>query len=133
MYDLLKNIADDNNWFFEYSRKDYQNLYDGMEIEKVHLFVDPITVDSKFSDSGHETFTYSGQLMLLVSSDVDQTYQDKYLTLIKPLIQTASQDLKNALICSDFELVKFTTLEAINIFDQNLDGVLITYSINQNY
>jgi hypothetical protein len=36
MYNFLK-IATLNLWAFEYSRSDFQNLFDDMEYEKVHL------------------------------------------------------------------------------------------------
>jgi hypothetical protein len=38
MYNFLK-IATLNLWAFEYSRSDFQNLFDDMEYEKVHLFM----------------------------------------------------------------------------------------------
>lgn len=132
MYDFLKNIATDNNWKFECSRSDYQNLYDGMEISKIHLFVDPITIDSTFSNSGSETKTYTGKFMLLVSSDVDEDYATKYIDHIKPLITDSTQIIKDGLLCSDYEINKFQTIEVINLFDVNLDGVLVNYSITIN-
>jgi hypothetical protein len=49
-----------------------------MEYEKVHLFIDPITTDTTFTDSGYENETYTGKMMLLVSSNIDETYADKY-------------------------------------------------------
>ncbi len=79
MYEFLNNMALLNDWVFEYSRADYQNLYDEMDNGKIHLFVDPIVIDSSFSDSGNETKTYSGKFMLLLSSDVDEDYSTKYL------------------------------------------------------
>lgn len=129
MYDFLKDIATANNWKFEYSRSDYQNLYDGMEISKIHLFVDPITIDSQFSDTGHETKTYTGKFMLLVSSDIDEDYLIKYVDHIKPLITDSTQIIKDSLLCSDYEINKFQTVEVINLFDVNLDGILVNYSI----
>jgi hypothetical protein len=128
MYDLLKSLAQDNDWFFEYSRTDYQNLYDGMEKDKIHLFVDPIIIDSKFSDSGNETKTYSGKIMLLISSDVGSDYTTKY-NAIQPLMDGALQFLKAAFICSEYTFNKFQTIEVINLFDVNLDGLLITYNV----
>ena len=129
MYNFLKNFAELNLYIFEYSRSDYQNLFDDMEYEKIHLFVDPITTDSSFSASGFEVETYTGKMMLLISSDVDETYLEKYNDNIKPLINGALATLKQTLICSDFEVIKFQTTEVINLFDTNLDGVLITYSV----
>lgn len=129
MYEFLKEIAENNDFVFEYSRSDYQNLYNGMEISKIHLFVDPITIDSQFSDTGHETKTYTGKFMLLVSSDVDEDYKTKYNDHIKPLITDSTQIIKDSILCSDHEINKFQTVEVINLFDVNLDGVLVNYSI----
>lgn len=131
MYNFLNNIATLNLWNFEYSRKDFQNLFDDMEYQKIHLFVDPITTDSTFTDSGFELETYTGKMMLLVSSDIDESYNDKYMDYIQPLMIGALSTIKQTLICSDYEVLKFQTTEVINLFDTNLDGVLITYSIKQ--
>jgi hypothetical protein len=129
LYDFLKNVSTDNDFVFEYSRSDYQNLYDGMDNGKVHLFVDPITIDSSFSDSGHETKTYTGKYMLLVSSDVDEEYKDKFESNIRPLITNSNQLIKDSILCSEYQINKFQTMEVINLFDFNLDGVLVNYSI----
>lgn len=132
MYDFYKNIAETNNWIFEYSRADYQSLYDEIITGgTVHLFVDPITIDSNFSDSGNETKLFSGKFLMLLSSDVDETYSDKYTDYIKPLIDNNLQNLKDELICSEFEINKFQVTEVINLFDFNLDGVLVNYNITQ--
>ena len=132
MYDLLRELALQNEWVFEYSRKDYQNLYDEMTTDKVHLFVDPITIDSTFTDSGNETKSYSGKLMLLMSSDVDEGYGEKFKSYIRPLMTGALLLLKDELACSEFTINRFQSIEVINLFDFNLDGLLITYSISDN-
>lgn len=129
MYEILEQIAINNDYIFSYARQDFQNLYDDMTTDKVHLFVDPITQDTSFSESGTETNTYSGKMMLLVSSDVDEDYQQKYVNNIKPLMNDASKSIKNALVCVEATINKFTQVEVINIFDFNLDGLLITYSV----
>ncbi|KIO50956.1 hypothetical protein [Flavobacterium hibernum] len=129
MYDILKNIASDNDWVFEYAPSDYQNLYNKATTEKVHLFIDPITIESRFSDSGNETQTFSGYFMLLFSSDVDEEYTTKYETYIKPLITTSTQAIKDSLLCSDLQINKFQSTEVINRFDFNLDGILVNYNI----
>lgn len=129
MYEFLKLLADNNEWVFEYSRTDYQNLFEVMEQNKLHLFVDPIVIDSTFSDSGFETKSYNGKLMILLSSDLDETYSDKYNNYIKPIIEQSVELLKGNLICSDYEINKFSSTEIVNLFDSNLDGVLINYNI----
>lgn len=133
MYEFLKEIAVDNDWVFEYSRTDYQNLTNDIENDKIYFFVDPIIIDSKFSDSGTESKTYSGRIMILVSSDVDEDYNYKYENHIKPLIENTSGIIKNNFSCSDFELMKFQTTEVINLFDSNLDGILINYAASNPY
>lgn len=132
MYKLFKELAADNDWKFEYSRTDYQNLFSEMESNQVHLFVDPIVIDSKFSDSGDESKTYSGKFMLLYSSDIDESYSDKYDRYIKPLIDESLTKIKDSFICSDLSINKFQSVEVINLFDYNLDGILINYSITDN-
>ncbi len=129
MHDFLKNIAEENDWSFEYARTDYQNLYDDIETERTYLFVDPITTDSKFSSAGNETLTYSGKLFLLLSSDVDEEYSNKYVQYIKPLFEDARNLIIGAFACSQYEVNIFKTTEVINLFDQNLDGLLINYSV----
>ncbi|RAK21615.1 hypothetical protein B0I03_10547 [Flavobacterium aquaticum] len=132
MYEFLKNLAEDNDWVFEYSRSDYQNLYDEMTNDKIHLFVDPITTSSSFSDSGFEEKSSYGKLMILVSSDVDEDYKQKYDNHIKPIIDGALQVLKDTLVCADANIQKFETIEVINLFDFNLDGVLVNYNVILN-
>lgn len=128
MHDFFKNIAEENDWGFEYARQDYLNLYDDVEAGKIYLFVDPVTTDSKFSDLGNETLTYSGKLFLVMSSDVDEEYSDKYSQYIKPLFDDARNLIIGAFACSQYEVNSFKTTEVINLFDQNLDGLLINYS-----
>ncbi|MEW5675553.1 hypothetical protein ABGT15_04510 [Flavobacterium enshiense] len=130
MYDYFKNVAESNNWVFKYGRSDYLNLSNEIEEpNKIHFFIDPIITDSNFSDVGTETKSYSGKFMMLLSSDVDESYDDKYNDYIKPLINGALQTLKNDLVCADFDINKFQVLEVINLFDYNLDGVLVNYSL----
>ena len=129
MYDFFKYIADTNGWGFEYGRADYQNLEREIEANKVYLFADPIIIDSKFSDLGSETLSYSGQFMLLLSSDVDEAYEDKYNDYIKPLLTDGLQILKDDMACSDYQITTFRVIEVINLFDQNFDGVLVSYSV----
>lgn len=132
MFEILQQIALNNDYIFSYARQDFQNLYDEMTTDKIHLFVDPITQDTSFSDAGTETNTYSGKFMLLVSSDIDEDYEQKYTNNIKPLMVDAVQAIKNELICGEVTINKFTQVEVINLFDFNLDGILITYSITLN-
>jgi len=129
MYEFLKSLSADNNWKFEYSRPDYQSLQNDIEPNEICLYADPVTIESKFSDAGNESVTYSGKFMLLLSSDVDEEYEEKYLKYVKPLIDESLQIIKDSFTCSEYQINMFRAIEVINLFDFNLDGVLVTYNI----
>lgn len=131
MHDFLKQIADGNGWGFHYGRQDYQNLNDDIPEGVVQMYVDPIQTDSSFTDVGNEMLSYSGKLMLLLSSDVDEDYQQKYINYIKPLFEDTRNLFIGAFACSDYEINSFKTVEIINLFDSNLDGLMITYSVTR--
>ena len=129
MFNFYKNLAEINGWHFEYSREDFQNLIDEENDNKVFLFVDPIVTDSKFSDVGNETITYSGKFMILLNSDIDEDYKEKVEHYINVVKTEYLQVIKDELACDEYQINSFKTLEVINLFDQNLDGVLVNYSI----
>ncbi|PZR18853.1 MAG: hypothetical protein DI539_16065 [Flavobacterium psychrophilum] len=130
MYDFFKNIAEENDWGFQYARKDYLNLSaDDVNPNQVQMFLEPITTDSSFSETGRESKTYNGNMLLLMASDVDEDYDAKYQTYIKPLIDVAKTLITDSFSCSDYEIKNLKTIEVINIFDGNLDGLFITYLI----
>ena len=130
MFETFKNIADSNDWYFEYGRPDYQNLYEDVTSGgTIHFFLEPIVTDSTFSDTGFEIITYSGKFMLFVSSDVDETYTYKYENYIKPIINNSLKTVKSTLNCLEADINKFQVVEVINVFDTNVDGVLVNYSL----
>ncbi|KQC33398.1 hypothetical protein AAU57_08785 [Nonlabens sp. YIK11] len=134
MYELLKQICNDNNWVFQYARKDYANLFD--EVEQIgvpHLFVDPIRKQKVYGDMGElEETKYSGSFMLLLSSDIDdEDYDTKYQNNIKPIATSAVETIENSIRCTgDYSISVWDEIEVINVFDYSFDGLLITYQIN---
>jgi hypothetical protein len=132
MFEFLKELANDNDWQFVYGRDDYQNLTE-LETNQLGLFVDPITFDSKFSDYGEEyQKSYSVSMMLLVNSDVDEDYQFKYDNHIQPLIESQLVTIKEAFACSNFSITSWRTIELINYLDNNYDGLIITFSADDD-
>ena len=134
MYELLKNIALDNNFVFTYARKDYANLFDGAEQVGVpHLFVDPIQTETIFGEYGEvEGLNYTGSFMILLSSDIDdESYDYKYQNHIKPISESALKTIQSSIRCeSDLSITNWRTVEVINVFDYSMDGLLITYQLN---
>lgn len=134
MYDKLKSIAETNNWVFTYARKDYSNLYDeDIDVNIPHLFVDPIELDEIFDEYNNvESTNYNGSFMLLLSSDIDEEdYNSRYQKYIKPIINTSLQSIKDELQCEEITIQSWRVVEVIDVFDFNLDGVLVTFSINE--
>lgn len=54
----------------------------------------------------------------------------KYTKNIKPLL-TEIEKLEGEINCSDYNLVRWRVLDAINLFDTNLDGIIVEYSITE--
>lgn len=132
MYEILKAICTAENWPFVYARKDFQNLFDEVEKPNVpHLFLDPVIIEDNENDmSVVESRVYSGDFMLLVSSDLDEDYEDRYQKHIKPLLDSAEVKIKETIRCG--HKVTFTLwrkVEVINAFDYNFDGLIVSYNL----
>lgn len=125
---LLENVATENEWQFDYGRQDHLNLGE-LEKSQIKLFVEPIGEDPKFNEYGQETMTYFGRFVLAISSDVDENYPKKYEDYIKEMKENQLPKIKTKLQCHGYQINQFRTLEAINIHDQNADGVLVNYNI----
>lgn len=136
MYNLLKTICTDNEWVFEYARKDFHNLYEGeLQVGDTTpvVFLDPVQITENFDEySKVESTTYDGQFMVLLSSDIDEEdYDYRYQTYIKPIITSTLDTIKSAIVCDGvYTIQSWRSIEIINAFDFNADGVIITYSIN---
>lgn len=134
MYDILKQIATDNSYGFTYARKDFQNLHDVVETVNPHIFLDPVQTDKAFGEYNQvERKTYTGSFMILLSSDIDEDYDTRYQTYIKPLIDTALGTISTAISCDEsLQLTNWRETEVINVFDYNMDGILVTYTVVQD-
>jgi hypothetical protein len=137
MYDLIKNICTTNNWVFTYAKKDYSNLYEGDEQvgdDTPLVFLDPVQITETFDEFNNvEDIKYEGSLMIVLSSDIDEIdYDTRYQNYIKPIIDTTLSTLKNSIKCAgDYSINNWRTIEVINALDFNVDGVIVTYSINE--
>jgi len=133
MYNILKTICTTKSFPFVYARRDFQNLYDEVEQKNVpHLFLDPVIIEDVVNDMNViEGKIYSGEFMLLVSSDIDEeSYDERYQNHIKPLVDSEVEAIKEEIRCG--QGVKFNlwrTIEVINVFDYNFDGLIVSYNI----
>ena len=132
--DLLENLSESEEWFFEYGRADFNNLTDVEEKkEVVHLFLDPVKRGKKKNDSGVTESNYnSGSFMMLYSSSIDElSYNERFEKYIKPILENEVEKIEEYLTCEGEVSIEFWELtEVINIFDYNLDGIIINYKIS---
>lgn len=131
--DTLEAIAVSQGWGFEYARRDYQNLVDVSDMifsvsqeyadGETFMFVDPIT------RRPHETgVVYSGNLLILTNSDLDMGYEEKFEAYIRPMLDIVLKSMVGTLLCH-YDLTTWRTLEVINFFDFNADGISIQYEL----
>lgn len=132
--DKLESIAISYGWRFVHARRDYANLTDALQfvtdavegygVGETILFLDPVIEDlSKTESTG-----YSGNFMILTISDLDMSYEDKHTKFIKPLKEVLV-GFKNKLRCT-YQINQFRSIEVINVFDINADGLSVQFSLN---
>lgn len=129
----LKEIALANGWRFKYARRDYANLIDATAFisdemrdagaGETVLFLDPVV--RKSEDIG---MRYTGNFMILVSSDLDDDYDQRTEKYIDPLISKVMEDMKQKLRCT-YDIDEWRSIEVINVFDFNADGLSVSFNL----
>lgn len=136
MKDILEAFAAAQGWPFDYGRSDFHNLIDVAEQANTsYLFLDPVDISKIRNDEQQvEAIIYSGSFMLMRSSDVDEeSYNYRYENYIKPIILTQIELIEDELICNhEATLEEWKIIEVINVFDYNLDGLMVTYKVSIN-
>jgi len=102
-----------------------------------HVFMLPYQVEDLFSSqfgfsSGQNIFR--GDFLVLVKSDLDEAhwekyYQEKYDHNIHGLENYVRETLRPEIINCELIITRWSYQQVINIFDVNMDGLLITYEI----
>lgn len=139
LIEKLKSIAEVKEWDWCYGKDHWQNLTDAANDEQKPFeervkFLKLLWKDkeSKLDSYGTTTgYTYYGEMLLLVRSKIsDQDYNYKYETHIKNL-EELSEDMKNNFdICEEWTLRKWKEIEVENIYDANMDGLKIQFTID---
>ena len=131
----LKELAVAQGWTFVNAPRSYQNLQDianfiadtmeGVGVGETFLFLDPVIRAKKTT----EYMDYSGNFMVLTKSDLDETtYADRKTKYIDPVIEILYGTFYNKLRC-DFTISDWRSIEVINVFDFNGDGVSMKFTI----
>ena len=139
MKEALQQIANNNGWHFDYGRSYFHNLETEADKE-YYFFLDPIEESVTFNEYIVPTKrTYNGRFMLLKHSDFDRVYnaqsdnnqsESKYEQYIKPCKEEVMK-IANTL-CGDYTIEGWRMIEVINLYDNNFDGVLVTFQITTN-
>lgn len=139
LVEVLRTKTESIGWVIHYGRSDFQNLIESESDNdsKWYFFLDPITTDN----TNPSVVVNNGNYMILSKSDLDQVYdnqhevnpnQGKFRLNILPKKQYIKNEFRNLLECSrDLEVTKSVTTDIINFFDDNLDGVLVNFTITQ--
>jgi hypothetical protein len=143
--EFLRALAESLGYIFHYGRSDFNNLFETESDDdpNTYLFLDPVTRAPVFSqDSGLLTnyWTYTGKFLLLSKSDLDQEYdqqtgirpesEGKWSQNIHPKVEVALKTLTKNISCSeDQQINRWLVMDVINLFDENMDGVMVEFEI----
>ncbi len=129
----LKELALANGWRFKYARRDYQNLIDATKFisdemkdagnGETVLFLDPVV--RKTENLG---VRYTGNFMVLKSSNLDENYEDRTEINIDPIVNQVMTVMVQKLKCI-YDVDNWTSIEVINVFDFNADGLSVNFNL----
>lgn len=139
---ILENYCEANSMVYSYGRKSNLNLLSSKTVlksEKVYLLHEPSPRKTEMNSTKTRVASYlfTGMFFLVVNSNKDMPYfnemdnpqeRSKYVQNIEPLLDLF-QEMANAIACTDLEVLVFDAIDVIDIFDENRDGLLVTYQI----
>jgi hypothetical protein len=142
---ILQAYAINMGWIYSYGRKSNLNLLAAktvLENEKVYLLHEPSPrkPEKNATGTGIKSILFTGNFFLMVKSENDMPYfnevnndeaRSKYVLYIEPLLELYMQMMRS-FMCDDMEVLVFEAIDVVNIFDENRDGILITYQIRIN-
>jgi hypothetical protein len=140
MQDIVKffyDFSQTKNWIFSYGNQANQNLLQSdLATNQVYFLLDPVRrlkAFSEFGGSGYKSF--EGSFLLVKKSKIDQLYfqslsAGKYGQNIEPMLRLRLPQLEDELNCSDYRIDSWSIIDVTDIFDINLDGIIVNYKIS---
>lgn len=143
LVEILRDTTASLSWEFHYGRRDFNNLVTASSENdlKWFFFLDPISRDG-IRAAGNLTGEYvnEGYFMILSKSDLDEVYDSqlgvnpdngKYRMYIKPKLEKLYKEFEDKLNCiGNLEIKKMRVSDVINLYDENMDGILVQFAIN---
>lgn len=123
---------------FAYGKDHWQNLCDHAKddnkpFEERNKYFKLLYVDRDYKTNEHSALiriVYDGEMFVGASSMVsDKSYEYKYETHIKNCLQLVKQFAEDLLDCDNFYITNWKVVEVENLYDNNLDGVKVKFSI----
>jgi hypothetical protein len=144
MIDFVKILSDyctQNGWLFSYGNASNRNLLSSdTAAGQIYVLLDPVRRSVSSSEYGGDgNYTFQGSFMMVVKSDRDQQYHNqkdqlsstgKYEQNIKPLLDDADS-FKKEVDCSNLDIGQWDIIDLVDVLDVNLDGILISYRVEQ--
>ncbi len=142
LVNIWRTQVESMSWKFSYGNTANRNLLStGFETDKLYFLLDTITRDKDFGEfGGTGDVEFSGNFMLAKKSDLDNVYDNqkevdytdgKYEKNIRPIIETDLVTFEDYVNCSDYEITEWSFIDAINVLDENLDGVIVTFTVKK--
>jgi len=138
MQDIVRTFNEHANtlgWKFSYGNQANINLLQSDLTDDVYMLVDPTRRTKEFSEFGGSGYkVFEGSFLLVVKSNLDQVYysdtnEGKYSKNIEPLLNVDLPKLENEINCSDYQIVSWNVIDVTDIYDVNLDGLIVNYKI----
>jgi len=130
--EVLRDLAVSLGWTFSYGNRANHNLIrSSLDDNKIYLLLDPVRISQPSDEFGGVKETvFTGNFILGIQSTIDKTYEEKYEDNIKPLKNNELPKIKTLLNCGDYEITAWSFFEDINLYDTNLDGLVVSYTIS---
>lgn len=136
----LNNGLPEPLFHYAYGKDHWQNIYDHekdgqLPFDERNKYVKLLYVDEDElinEYGGVEKVICTGECLFLASSHLaDPSYEYKYETHIKKLKEFCREFRDKLTDCgSNLQVKKWTIVEVENIYDNNLDGVKVKFTIN---
>ncbi len=142
LVNIWRTQVESMGWKFSYGNAANRNLLStGFEADKLYFLLDTITRNKDFGEfGGTGDVEFSGNFMLAKKSDFDNVYDNqkevdytdgKYEKNIRPIVETDLVLFEDYVNCSDYEITAWSILDGINLLDENLDGVIVTFTVKK--
>ena len=133
--EIFKDYCTLKGFEYHYGSKNVNNIldtrvnYTGLKDDLIYFLHDYRKgfIDESNSISS-QSFTWSGSFFLVKKSDLNDSFENKYLKNIKPLIYVLQQ-IEKHYSCTEIKIIEFSFIDVTDAFDVNMDGILCDYKI----